>query len=241
MNNSFFLSLLLLLSGITFQGCGKCTTRNILNNDTIVHVKELDRKWNKKEVFVTIGNDTSAYSFIFSSIDKKRVFLKIAHNIYEKSFYNYITKDTDTSAYTKEPCRKARYSLRSYRQMLNELSLCLSEASKTYNIDSLATIMTMCMSFQEISVQVSNKFLKKNVPFPYRDKLTSLLNETSPPNDLNKILKRYNIEIKNILCCDKVFSITDKEILKKYLHEDLKSDSIVDFSIRISLKSIKHR
>ncbi len=238
MSRLYFLSCLLLAMGIIFNGCSKQTGKNELTGDTIVQIKDLSREWLEKEFFVTTGKDTSAYSFIFSSIDKKHVCLEIKSSIYDKMFYDYITESTDTSAFIKESCRKPRYTLRNYHQMLDELSLCLFTASKIYNMDSLSTIMLLSPCLQEISVEISEQLLGKE---RYSgDMITSLLKGTSFPKDLDTILKHYNLYVKDARCYNKVLVISDKSIMREILYKDLAPSIIADFPIRISLKNKRH-
>jgi hypothetical protein len=119
---------------------------------------------------------------------------------------------------------------------LSELGLCLKKAPKHFDIHQLHYISLQLSDFPEIAISVSKLIRDDNISHKSID---NALEKTSLISDINKVLKKYDVEVKNISSCEEILKMEMVPYCKRYgiIMDDLPS-SIWDTTIEVIVDTL---
>lgn len=182
---------------------------NVLRNDTIVcseYLPSIDTEYEEKEFFVVTNQDTSAYSCLFTKSEKYlrlKLVLSLEWKLYD--FFNHQNNEPNDTTASGGILNIPKHLLKipSYKELLNEIRLCLDAADRDYDISKLRSFKCQLSNLGDIAVSTTNNLSPnptfENGLYEYASILEAL-KMTSFENDMNNIFKEYGIKVKNIWC-----------------------------------------
>lgn len=123
----------------------------------------------------------------------------------------------------KKKIRKV-FPLRSYREILEEFALCMQEASNDFQISLLDEIIIDISDLGDCSVDINNYFqsIKPSiVPNDYYlcqfyHDVAKAIGMSGLKEDLNNVLKSYNVKVDTIVFDDEYYLFMDKDLFLYY-------------------------
>jgi hypothetical protein len=208
-----------------------------IRSDTIVKVLVIPDEiagtgYIEKEYFVVIKSDTSTCSSIITKNKSTgKVSMKYKHDPYGKIPYSFSLDDTVAVA-EGVPIKKMIKKL-SYKDQIRELQLILNYASKDFKFNRLSNVSFMMSSIDGLPESITKQYLNKygeKFADAGNEKAANLIKGANLTEDLNKILARYSLSIKNIYI----------DGLAYYARQDLPKGTkpLLDGSVIISLFAI---
>ena len=215
---------------------------NVLRNDATVcseYLPSIDTVYEEKEFFVVTKQDTSAYSCLFTKSEKHlrlKLVLSLEWKLYD--FFNHQNNEPNDTTAFRGILNIPKHSLKipSYKDLLNEIRLCLNAADKDYDISTLHSFKCQLSDLGDIAVSTTNNLNTKptleNGLYEYSSILDAL-KMTSFENDMNKIFEEYGIKVKSIWCQEVQESFPKETFLKSQnLSKNITvPDSIVDVQV----------
>lgn len=182
------------------------------------------------ELFASSQRDTSAYSFLLIE-NKMFTFLRICLS-------------TDTKDFLHDPYSERGYKIVPYKDMMNELSECISYLSTRHDITKIKYLTFHLFDMGDIAVEATKNY---NNSHPHRKKYESeeiikAVSETSLTNDLNSIFNKYGIEIGQIECEEYIVFLVKRDLFLKKARIEHETDippKIIDLPISVELKKIE--
>ena len=194
----------------------------------VVHKEDIPMKgydyW--REYFTSQGNDTMAASFHFVKWKGNQPHLTIdfVQEIKRYQIYRHVRRSSN------------KYKLSSYQDFLLQLDACLKKAETEFDISHLSYLEILLLdNLPEIAVDVSRR-LKTDSLFNHFA-INSALSKTSLKNDLNEILWRYHISVREVESREMIILVDAEDYAKQYnLSRDTLPDKIVGVAVYIGLK-----
>lgn len=194
-----------------------CYVKVFNKNDNITcECEEIDYEdlpFSSQEYFILKNKkDTSAYSFIFTEMDKHTL-LEIFNSPYYK--YYMIERESDlkdtTAISNREGKRRAgKYYSLDYPKLLSEFEQCLFAFSKNNNINKLKTIKFRLGNMTNLAITTTNTIMNfKNIRSIKHQDIDEALKKTTLTQDLNNFLIKYNLDVRSIHCQEEIFLIDE--------------------------------
>lgn len=211
-----------------------CTSQK---DSYVIHEYDLSGDSNIKryEYFVSNKMDTMATSFIVCTNSFGKVNINVIcdkeYKIYMRSLY------LDTVAIAEmDNIRYHKFNLSSYKELLSELALCLNKAREHFDIHQLHYISFQLADLPEIAISCSKKIGDDEIT---HESIDNALKVTSLKNDINKVLKQYDVEIKSINSCEEILIMRTIPYFKIHgIKEKYLPTSIIDSTIEIIVKEL---
>lgn len=193
---------------------------------------------NENEFFVIYGNDTSDCSYIFRKTERDEIVISTYLNSYYKLYQSMMARNVADTTAVEEIVKACNYRHPNYNDMIHELDLCLSKASQIYDLSRLKHINTYLSDYDSIAIKVTQIVYLSNSDKGRTtlNRMENAIKETDFSKDLDKVFKKHNIYVDDILCLD---------MLAPYLYNDKCSkksnkmpNGILNAEIRIKLRKI---
>ena len=216
--------------------------------DTVVCSERIryDPPSERREFFVVINQDTSAYSCIINSYGNECVSVELICDSKGKYFMNVCGDDNDTTAVGEDiwidPEREFRIPC--YKDMLHEIDLCLAAVSKDKDVTSLRSFRAFLSDLGDIAVLTTNNlnshFVEKNGEYRHSD-IVKALEMTFFAEDLNGMLNKYGVEVGHIFCEGIRYRVERERYLKiQNISKDIKvPDYVMDVEVIVRLKKLE--
>lgn len=218
-SNLLLLLLFCAFASFTLAGQSCITEHNKAGIDTVVcsGVTWASRPWEETEFFVTAKEDTSAISCTVSAKDGKAKSINVSLMRNTKICLDTGELELDTSAIGTERLYPHNFYVPTYKGIIHEIDLCLGAASKTYDLRTTSALRCFLSVFGDIAVMTTNQLKSNYAPnsrgvYPFSE-ITNELAKTPLVNDMNKVLKKYNLIIQSICCENGLIETYPKEVM----------------------------
>lgn len=184
------------------------------DNKTCIHevCKYVELPFTEHEYYMVEGNDTSAYSFIFTQTEDNAALLEIYYSPYNKKIKferELKTKDTTAFANGKEVRLVNKYYALDYQGILNEFRQCLSVFSNN-NKKIIKSIRFRLADMTNLAITTTKKLaFDKNIRSIKHQDIDEALKKTTLTQDLNNLLIKYNLDVRSIHCQEEIFLIDE--------------------------------
>lgn len=223
------------------------------NRDTLVCSKrilnDLELPYDELEYFVTIGRDTSAYSCVITSEKGKCVTADLEFSLKEKYYFNrsYCNENDTTVCGGVRRISERNFRIPCYKDMLNEIDLCLDSASKKHDLRTLRSFKTILSHLGDMAVMTTNNLkahfsVVDGETYGHTD-IAKALEMTTFRDDLNSFFRKYGLEVDDIVCQEEKYLVLKENFLKSQnISKELKvPDHIMDVEVYIGLRDIKEK
>lgn len=208
---------LLLACCTVLSGLSSCKGQISCGNTGVVKYFVFSDDAEEKYVYyVEKAGYTTENVFVFSK-HKGHVDVMADGMVRYEPTYEPASIDEDTVAAVvvhNAPKRKEPRKVISYKEYLEELRLCMEQASENCEIDSLRYIRCCLDDFCDIGVEVTNKIIMGKGEITSRKEIDSLIAATSLQGDLNATLAPFHLHVESINSDDDIFDISSKYFRK---------------------------
>lgn len=211
-----------------------CNNTQRLHNNKEVLAEQL---WNgRKEYFVRHGEDTSQCSCVLIPVHSKGIrieFYTLPFNKYFLHNRNVTPNDTTATEVVMNHYQK-RFRYPNDKELMDEIGLCLSSASKDFNLNKLLSFSFRLSDWNNIAVQASKLINKDSYSITHCD-IDAALQKTSLENNLNSLLKQYRIKVNRIMCQEEIILISKENYIKScgFSNETDIPDDIIDVEVYV--------
>ena len=168
------------------------------------------------EYFVSYGTDTMALSFIFTKDEYKGGGNLDIQNLDYSKLYMMQYENDNIAVDSILPTKRSPFKTPNYIEFLKEFRLCFEKAADNIDLSKLHHIRLFLTDIPEFAIEVSRELEDKKVSHLSLD---NVLNKNRIRNDLNFILRDYNLMIEHIFSDD---AIIIQEAFSYYRRFDIK-------------------